>query len=53
MGHTVRISDRLWVDLAAEAAKRRTTPSRLTDLAVRKELGFEPISKEVVDGEGN
>jgi len=55
MSHNVRISDNLWPLLAAEAGKRITTPSRLTDLAIRRELGLEPtriiIEKEEKDGE--
>ena len=42
MSHNVRITDNLWPLLAAEAGKRVTTPSRLVDLAVRRELGLEP-----------
>lgn len=42
MSHNVRISDNLWPLLAAEAGKRITTPSRLVDLAIRRELELEP-----------
>lgn len=63
MSHNVRIKDTLWPLLAAEAARRVTTPSRLVDLAVRRDLGLEPNvhmtvqpaeevqGKEPVDGE--
>lgn len=55
MSHNVRISDNLWPLLAAEAGKRITTPSRLVDLAIRRELGFEPPikRKEAEENEEN
>ena len=53
MSHNVRISDNLWPLLAAEAGKRVTTPSRLVDLAVRRELGFEPSGVNLDKGGDN
>lgn len=43
MGHNVRINDKLWPYMADAAATRLTSPSRLADLAIRRDLGFEDV----------
>ena len=45
----VRINRLLWPRVLEEAEKRCTKPGRLIDLAVRRELGFEPDTARVAD----